>query len=282
MNPSADRTAIFVDVDGTLVDELGRVPHSAVVAIRRARAAGHLVFLCTGRSSAELWPEVLDIGFDGAVTAAGAYVTVGDRVILEHDLGPAAVAHARDFFAAQGIRHFFQAWDGNHCDAATRDHLRELVQAALARHGEDAHAAPMSRFVDEMHVGAEPPGRGITKVIYLHAALPLDRLREEFAGEYDVTPSSVSVFGEGSGEMAPAGVHKAVGMDAVLAHLGIPLSATVALGDGHNDVEVLAHAALGIAMGGAPPEVVAAADETTGAPQDDGLRDALARHGLLG
>ena len=57
--------AVFLDVDGTLVNEGGLVPESAQRAVREARANGHRVFLCTGRSPAELWPQIRDIGFDG-------------------------------------------------------------------------------------------------------------------------------------------------------------------------------------------------------------------------
>mgnify|MGYP001340711852 CR=1 FL=1 len=58
---------LFIDVDGTLVDYHNRLPESAVTAIRAARAAGHRVYLCTGRSRAEM-PEMLwQIGVDGMV-----------------------------------------------------------------------------------------------------------------------------------------------------------------------------------------------------------------------
>lgn len=45
---------IFLDVDGTLVDYHNRIPDSAVEAIRKARENGHLVYVCTGRSRAEM------------------------------------------------------------------------------------------------------------------------------------------------------------------------------------------------------------------------------------
>ena len=45
---------IFVDVDGTLVDYNNDLPESAVKAIRAARANGHRVYMCTGRSKAEV------------------------------------------------------------------------------------------------------------------------------------------------------------------------------------------------------------------------------------
>ena len=54
---------IFLDVDGTLVDYHNRIPESAIKAIRQAREKGHLVYVCTGRSKAEMQPELWEIGF---------------------------------------------------------------------------------------------------------------------------------------------------------------------------------------------------------------------------
>lgn len=39
--------AIFVDVDGTLLDNKQQIPESAVYAIKNARKNGHYVFLNT-------------------------------------------------------------------------------------------------------------------------------------------------------------------------------------------------------------------------------------------
>ena len=60
---------IFLDVDGTLVDYENRLPDSAVTAVRRARENGHRVYICTGRSKAEVYPEtvlLIDIWKDQA------------------------------------------------------------------------------------------------------------------------------------------------------------------------------------------------------------------------
>ena len=59
------RKIIFLDVDGTLVDYKGRLPESAAAAVRLARQQGHKVYICTGRSRAEVYPEIWDIGLDG-------------------------------------------------------------------------------------------------------------------------------------------------------------------------------------------------------------------------
>jgi hypothetical protein len=55
---------IFLDVDGTLVTYEGKIPLSAVVAVQRARGNGHRIYLVTGRSKAEVYQEIWEIGFD--------------------------------------------------------------------------------------------------------------------------------------------------------------------------------------------------------------------------
>ena len=56
-----EKSIIFFDVDGTLVVGGPReyIPDSAVRAIRSAREKGHLCYLCTGRSAAELYPGLI-------------------------------------------------------------------------------------------------------------------------------------------------------------------------------------------------------------------------------
>ncbi|HCG60620.1 MAG TPA: Cof-type HAD-IIB family hydrolase, partial [Lachnospiraceae bacterium] len=56
---------LFIDVDGTLTNYENKIPRSAVEAIRQARENGHLVYICTGRSKAEVYDEIWDIGLDG-------------------------------------------------------------------------------------------------------------------------------------------------------------------------------------------------------------------------
>ncbi len=274
--------AVFLDVDGTLVDEGGRIPDSATAAVRAARANGHRVFLCTGRSLVELWPEILDIGFDGLVAAAGAYVRVGDAVLRHDHLDPDDIRHVRDFFDPLGVEYYYQASDGIYGSARVREKLRALMYGWIA--DEDLLAEfqrGLFGFIDSIRVDADPLAARITKAIYLDATVPLERIMAEFAGSFDIIPSSVPMFGSNSGEMMLPGVHKATGIDVVLDHLGIDRADTIALGDSYNDLEMLEHVGVGIAMGNAPQPVRAVADETTATPDDDGILLAFRRHGLL-
>jgi hydroxymethylpyrimidine pyrophosphatase-like HAD family hydrolase len=72
-------------------------------------------------------------------------------------------------------------------------------------------------------------------------------------------------------DLAPEGVSKASALERVRERLGVSPDATVAVGDGRNDLEMFAWAGLACAMGQAPPEVRAAAGQVLGDVDDDGL-----------
>ena len=274
--------SVFLDVDGTLVDEAGQIPDSARRAVREARANGHRVFLCTGRSLAELWPEIIDIGFDGLVAAAGAYVQVRGEVLRHDHIDPAEIQHVVDFFDPLGVQYYFQGTHGIYGSPGIRPKLRQLITGSVT--DEDLLAElqhGLFRFINSIIVDADPRAVDITKAIYVDATVPIDAIRAEFAGNFDVIPSSVPMFGPNSGEMQLPGVHKATGIDVVLEHLGIDRGDTIALGDSYNDLEMLEHVGVGIAMGNAPQRVRDVADETTAAPDDDGILLAFRRHHLV-
>ena len=72
-------------------------------------------------------------------------------------------------------------------------------------------------------------------------------------------------------DLAPDGVTKASALEEVRVRLDVARRATLAVGDGRNDVEMLRWAARGVAMGNAPAEVREAADAVTAHVDEDGL-----------
>ena len=76
-------------------------------------------------------------------------------------------------------------------------------------------------------------------------------------------------------DVTALGNTKQRGIDEIIRHFGIRLEDTVAFGDGGNDIPMLRHAGIGIAMGNARDEVKAAAHYTTDTVDEDGVAKAI-------
>ena len=82
-------------------------------------------------------------------------------------------------------------------------------------------------------------------------------------------------------DIVPRGGSKSVGIDKMLEHFGIVLDETMAFGDGGNDISMLQHAGIGVAMGNAGDEVKKVADYVTSSVDEDGVINALRHFGVL-
>lgn len=273
--------AVFLDVDGTLIDERGRIPASAREAVRQARANGHRVFLATGRSVVQLWDELHEIGFDGAITGAGAHVEVGGEVLAATTMTREQVARVVEYLDRHGVEYLLESYDGLIGSPRADHRMREHAVSALGEEQRPGHEDASRRFLSTLQLGADPHSLPIHKVCFFDSALSLDQIRAEFDDEFVVIPASVAALGDSSGELSPVGVHKAVGLELICDHLGIDRAHTVAIGDGMNDLEMLQHAGVGVAMGSAPQVVKDAADAVTGRPEEHGIRDAFLRLRLI-
>ncbi|PZU45291.1 MAG: Cof-type HAD-IIB family hydrolase [Microbacterium sp.] len=265
----ARRRAVFVDVDGTLMQDGHYIPPSAVDAIRSARARGHLVFLSTGRGMAELQGELAEIGFDGAVSNGGAFASLGDEIVAGTHFTTDEVARLQRYLTDAGILGYFQSYDRLFAEPG----LAEMMAARLEGTG-----LPMKVFHDR----ADFDPAAIAKLVFVTddreaAARALTELGEDFA----VVGGTIPVSFWASGEVAPQGVHKGAAIRAILDRLGMDAADAIGIGDNWNDAEMFEVCGTAIAMGNAVDGVKALADQVTTAIDDDGIRHAFARNGLI-
>lgn len=77
------------------------------------------------------------------------------------------------------------------------------------------------------------------------------------------------------------GNSKQLGMDKIMERFGFTLEETMAFGDGGNDISMLRHAGIGIAMGNANDTVKASANYVTDSVDEDGIWNALKHFNLI-
>lgn len=280
-HPSAARSsrAIFLDIDGTYAD-YGIVPEGHARAVREARAAGHKVFLCTGRPVPMLSEDILGAGFDGVVASAGAFVELDGQVLVDRCFPPELAARTLAVLDGHRVVYCLEAQEEIAVPPQAWDRLREIIGNAYA-HVENGEQG-LAGILAAMRPVADRAAFRFAKVSVFESPIPMGHLTGEIGDGIAVVANSVADGGLHSGELYLRGISKADGIAAVIEHLGIAREDTIAVGDGANDLEMIAFAGVGIAIEGSHPELVAIADLTAAPPRQEGLVAVFSALGLLG
>ena len=273
---------IFLDVDGTLVDYDGRIPATAIEAIRHARAAGHRVYLSTGRSRAEVYDELWDIGLDGLIGANGGYVEDAGEVVLHQHLTAEQCRRVVDWLHGRGLEFYLESNAGLFASEDFETAGEPVMRRYVAGEG-DSQAATITvrEAFPEMIFGGELYRDDVNKVSYIMGSITDHH--DAAAAFPELKPGTWGGRGAEAlfGDLGVAGISKAHAVDALLAHLGIDRCDTIAFGDAAVDIPMLEYCAIGVAMGNSSPDVLAIADHVTTDVNDDGLLRAFEQLGLL-
>jgi Cof subfamily protein (haloacid dehalogenase superfamily) len=278
----------FLDVDGTLIDGGERIAPSTIDAVRTARANGHLVYLCTGRSTTEIYPAIREIGFDGAISAGGGYAQIGEELVISRTMPEEAVLRMAGFYEDAGYDYYFQSFGQVYPSPGMHDRLAAYLRADRARAAQqDSPADAASTAGHEEALAAfarvQPlDPQGIAKSVFLADDLAaFARVSAELGEEFHVITGTIPHMGSGSGEVTLGGVNKGTTIVRLMEMLGRDLATSIGIGDSSNDIEMLQLCGVGIAMGNADAAIKAHADEVTTAVLDDGVWNAFRRHGLI-
>ena len=270
-------SVVLLDIDGTLVDYRTDLPASAAAAVRTARAGGHRVYLCTGRSRAEIYPELWQLGVDGLIGGNGSYVESSGEVIFHQVMDAAVVAEAIDWMSGDGLGYYLECNSGLFGSAD----LPQRAAAAIGRPGAEGEQFVRSVF-PAMIYQPSPVPLDVNKFSFApRPDVDLDALAERFAGRAGIDSWSATGKGAEFGEIGQLGIHKGAAIERLAAHLGVPTAGLIGMGDARSDLEMFAVCGTSVAMGNAPADVQAAADLVTDHVDDDGLAKAFVRLGLI-
>ena len=242
------------------------MPDDAVRAIQKARAAGHLAFINTGRSKGHVIDEkLLSIGWDGIVSGCGTLVEVCGEKIYE------VLIDTEEYDRILEI--------------SKRNRVRVIIE------GEDYI------FYEDEDYKDDPYGIMLTKELG-----PMRRTIYAERGNWNSGKFSVDidpnfypeewfrVLGEKYSfiqhdpvvyEIVPKGHSKATGMLKVLEYLGLKKEDAIAFGDGLNDLVMMKAASISIAPAAAIDEVKKKATFVTDDVEEGGIANAIKRLGLI-
>jgi Cof subfamily protein (haloacid dehalogenase superfamily) len=251
---------VALDIDGTLVDYTEAVSARVREAVQAVVAAGVPVVLATGRSVFGVHPVIEAFGLhDGyAVASNGA-------VIFSYQ--PVEILSSVTFDARPAV------------EAVLAEVPDALVAVEVVGDG-----YRVNRHFPEGEITGQMWIESIDSLVSEPVTRVIIRDPQSSAAEFIRLAESLGLHGTSYFvgytawlDLAPEGVSKASGLQTVAERLGIAPADILAIGDGRNDVEMLAWAGRGVAMGQAPPEVKAVADDVTGSLVHDGAAEELGR-----
>lgn len=248
--------AVFVDFDGTLYShQTNRIPPSAVEAIDTLRDNGILVFFCTGRSYPEFSQFDLSmISVDGMILNNGQLATdQNGKIIYKKPIEGNLKERLIDIYNSKKLPMYLSCKD-------------YMILNCITQKVIDTQNAVSSN--------APEPSKYQNEDFYMASVIAESRQ------DYDLIMSfediaEVTCWHKDAYDIVPKGIHKASGIDEILKIYGIGLDQTMAFGDGDNDIEMIEHCRIGIAMGNSIDELKKVADHVTSDIDEDGLYNAL-------
>lgn len=273
---------IFIDVDGTLTDYENQIPASAVKAIQGARANGHRVYICTGRSKAEVYEEIWEIGLDGMIGGNGCYVEHHGEEVYAQTLSQQQAREVVDWLHNRGLEFYLECNSGLYASAYFEQRGENVIRLYQQRKGKRAQeTVGVRQMFPEMIFQADLYRGDVNKISFILESY------QDYLDAKAAFPSLKAGTWGGKGEIAlfgdlgVANVDKAVAIDRLLAYLHVDLADTFAFGDAQVDIPMLKHCAVGVAMGSGGEETKAAADYVTGDVDQDGLYQAFVHFHLI-
>ncbi|MFQ9922687.1 MAG: Cof-type HAD-IIB family hydrolase [Beduini sp.] len=273
---------IFIDVDGTLLDYENKLPASADKAIKLARQNGHKVYICTGRSKAEVYSYLWDIGLDGMIGGNGSYVEDHDHVVMHQVMTKEQGKHIVDWLKSRNLEFYLESNNGLFASENFETRGEPVIQEYSRRKGKDnSDKMTVKDVFPEMIYGGELYRDDLNKVSFILESYQdhLDSI-EEFP---DLKPGTWGGKGEVAlfGDLGVKDITKANAIDHLLQYLGASIEDTIAFGDAKIDIPMLEYCKIGVAMGSGGDEIKAMADYVTDDVDQDGLYNAFVHFGLI-
>lgn len=265
-----DSKALFLDLDGTLLNDSREISTGNRQAVQAALAAGHRIVITTGRPliSAIEQAKALElmaqdcylIAFNGGII----YDLGNGKIITQETVSLPLVQQVFAEANRRGIH--IQTYDDNRvlveprCDDAELAHYCQRIRMTSA-------------VIPDILAFQQEPVKML--LIDENSQEPLLSfqawLHEHLADQLDSFFSCDQFL-----EVVPQGMHKGAALLRLASLLGIPQGNTVAVGDAANDLSMIRAAKVGVAMCNGTEEVRRAADVvTTRDNNHDGIAEVI-------
>ncbi|HFK8543259.1 TPA: pyridoxal phosphatase [Proteus mirabilis] len=246
---------IALDLDGTLLDDQKRILPGSLTALDLARKAGVKVLIVTGRHHVAIHPfyQALDLDTP-AICCNGTYLYdyLGKKVLESDPLTPEETRAVLDLVKQTDVHHLVYADDAMMYDQLTAAVQRTLNWADTLPMAQRPNLVKVDDFYQAMH--------HVDSIWKIATTTPN---HDELRALIEKVEQQVGLECEWSWvdqvDIAKKGNSKGRRLQRWVEANGMKMSDVMAFGDNFNDLSMLEHVGLGVAMGNASDEIKARA-----------------------
>ena len=254
---------IFFDIDNTLISHKGihHVPPETHEALKLLRISGHTTAIATGRGAFLTFLAAKELGINNIVCSGGAQIFVNGNEIH------------RVMFPDKHIDAFLKV--AKKFPALTAAIDDKFLYAS------EAFSPYFEYFNAQAGYDCIRPLSELRKAIICYIMIPPENLTHEhglfFSPPENVKLELMHAFTEARSE----GTSKWLGIKKLIAHEKANINDVIVFGDGPNDIDMLEHAKIGVAVGNASDIVKSAADYVCDDIDNGGILSACKHLGLI-
>lgn len=251
------RKALFFDIDGTLLtDGTKNLPESAELALKKAREAGHMVFINTGRSRILMQELEGRVEVDGYLCGCGTLIEVHGKKLMHHVLSAELRRNIQDNIIRCNLDGILEGPGGIY------------VQKGQSR-------MPGVQRVKDLFLGS-----GVMfEADWAAGTLLFDKfcvLKDEnsdIESFMKALEKDIAFIDRGHNlyECVPVGFDKATAMEFILDYFQIPWEESYAFGDSSNDLAMIKYACHSVIMEEHAEVLEPYAELITKKVEDDGI-----------
>lgn len=265
---------LFFDIDGTLVGKDKKISVKVQQAIQSARKRGHLAILCTGRSRNYI-QHILDLGFDGCISNAGAYIEYDHNKIEASYIEPSLVRKVEEIFDELDI-----AYD-HECEQI--DYVKDkMILDMFDDQDSEIKQAKIQQFLKENKVLPlqEYKGEAVLKISYsCETQNQINALKEKLSDSFDIMVNPA--FSKFCGDLMPKNTNKGTAIVKLINYLGLDIHDTIGFGDSMNDKDMLKVCEEAVVMQNGDEEIKKLADTICESVEEDGIYYELLRRKFI-
>lgn len=270
---------IFLDIDGTLVEAGENTPpKSAIEAIKKARENGHKVFLCTGRNMGMAKP-VFDLGFDGIISLAGAYIYCDNKAIYDMSMPKEEYDDLINILHSNGV----------FCTVETKDETfgDENLESFLKDNDETNSEIERWRKALSNELGIKPlseyDDQDVYKIVVMASKIEqLQEAKDKYEDKYAFVMQEVKEHNNCiNGELINRKFDKGKAIIKVAEYYGVDIQDTIGFGDSMNDEPMIKTVGISMCMGNGAKALKEISDYVLDSVSEDGLYKGFKQLGII-